>query len=437
MKILSITAGAAGMYCGSCLRDNALALELKKMGHDVILLPIYTPTLTDQTNVSQDRVFFGGISVYLQQFNSTFRKTPWFIDRILDSNWLLNLFSGFGIQTNPQQLGALTLSMLQGENGFQKKELSKLINWLRREPPPDIINLPNSLLIGLTQPLQHALNRPVLCTLQGEDLFLNGLPEPYQSKALELIRSKVKYVDGFIAVSNYCAGHMKNLLGIPKDRLHVVPIGIAPEPYGKNHTPRSQTIRIGFLSRICPEKGLHTLCEVYRQLRLRKDVPSGKLDVAGYIGSDNKIYLRKLQSKMTRWGLAKEFNFHGMLNQKEKIRFFENIDIFSVPAAFNEPKGIPVLEAMASGTPVVQPRRGAYTEILEKTSGGILTESGSSISLEKGIYSLYKNQQLAEALGQNGKKGVRDFYSSSHMASMALEVFTDITRQFIATSRHT
>ncbi|NOT60097.1 MAG: glycosyltransferase family 1 protein, partial [Acidobacteria bacterium] len=64
MRILYFTAGAAGMYCGSCLRDNALATELMRQGHDVTLVPLYTPTLTDEPNVSQEKVLFGGISVY-------------------------------------------------------------------------------------------------------------------------------------------------------------------------------------------------------------------------------------------------------------------------------------------------------------------------------------------------------------------------------------
>jgi len=66
MRILSITAGAAGMYCGSCLRDNGLAVELLARGHDVTLLPLYTPTNPDEHNVSRDRVLFGGISIYLR-----------------------------------------------------------------------------------------------------------------------------------------------------------------------------------------------------------------------------------------------------------------------------------------------------------------------------------------------------------------------------------
>ena len=226
VKILSITAGAAGMYCGSCLRDNSLAAELTRLGHDVTLLPVYTPTLTDEPNVSQGRVFFGGLSVYLQQLYPLFRKTPWLLDRVWDSRPVLKFFSGLGVKTDPRHLGALTLSMLQGESGYQKKELLKLISWLRQQPPPDVIVLPNSLLIGLAEPLRAALQRPVCCTLQGEDLFLKGLPEPYRGQALESIRRQVRWVDGFAPVSRYCAGIMQELLGIEPDRMHLIPLGV-------------------------------------------------------------------------------------------------------------------------------------------------------------------------------------------------------------------
>ena len=92
MKILYLTAGAANMYCGSCLRDNALATELIARGHDVMLLPVYTPTLTDERNVSRaDKVLFGGISVYLQQHASVFRRTPWVVDKLWDSIAALKL----------------------------------------------------------------------------------------------------------------------------------------------------------------------------------------------------------------------------------------------------------------------------------------------------------------------------------------------------------
>ena len=161
MRILSITAGAAGMYCGSCLRDNALAVELLARGHDVTLLPLYTPTNPDEHNVSRERVLFGGISIYLQHYLPFFRKTPRFLDRLWDSPAVIRTFAGRSLSTDPKLLGDLTVSMLEGESGVLRKELDKLREWLADEPVPDVINLPNSLLISLAKPLRDALDRPI------------------------------------------------------------------------------------------------------------------------------------------------------------------------------------------------------------------------------------------------------------------------------------
>src|SRR5438093_6082587 len=215
MKILSITAGAAGMYCGSCSRDNALAVELLARGHDVTLLPLYTPTNPDEANVSRNRVLFGGISIYLQQHVPLFRKMPRFLDRLWDSPGLIRAVAGRSISTDPRLLGDLTISMLEGDRGVLRKEFDKLLDWLAGEPPPDVVNLPNSLLIGLARPLREALKRPITCTLQGEDLFLDGLVEPYRQKAIDLIRQQVDEVDRFLPVSAYYVPPSARLLGIP------------------------------------------------------------------------------------------------------------------------------------------------------------------------------------------------------------------------------
>src|SRR6478609_632099 len=123
MRILQITAGAAGMYCGSCLRDNALAAEMLREGHDVTLIPLYTPTLTDEANVSFGKVFFGGISVYLEQHSALFRHTPWLVDKLWDSQFALKAAARSSISTNPKLLGELTVSTLRGEDGHQSKEI--------------------------------------------------------------------------------------------------------------------------------------------------------------------------------------------------------------------------------------------------------------------------------------------------------------------------
>lgn len=423
MKIIYIAAGAAGMYCGSCLRDNALAAELMAQGHDVTLVPVYTPILTDETDVSQQRVFFGGISVYLQQHMTLFRKTPWLLDRLWDSTFALKMASRRSIPVNPRLLGELTVSMLEGEDGYQSKELLKLIHWMRSETPPDMINLPNSLLIALAGPIKKAMGRPVCCTLQGEDLFLSGLQESYRSRALELIRANVEFVDGFIAVSDYYAGFMSEYLGIPERKIHVVPLGINMDGFEAKQRLASDVFKVGFFARVAPEKGLHVLCEAYRRLRSRSESLKARLEVAGYLAPEHRQYLKALERQMSEWGYADEFHYRGVLDRREKIEFLKSLDVLSVPATYDEPKGIFLLEAMACGVPVVQPRRGAFTEVIEKTSGGILVDADDADSLAEGLLTLWKNPSLADGLGRNGFEGVRKHYTAARMADRALEVY--------------
>ncbi|HEX8476341.1 MAG TPA: glycosyltransferase family 4 protein [Pyrinomonadaceae bacterium] len=427
MRILYITAGAAQMYCGSCLRDNALASELMARGHDVVLVPIYTPTLTDEPNVSQQRIFFGGISVYLQQHSALFRRTPWLLDRLWDSTPALKWASRRSIPTNPQTLGELTISMLRGEDGNQRKELHKMLEWLRHEPPFDVVSLPYTLLIALAKPLKEALRRPVCCTLQGEDLFLEGLPEPYRSESLALIRASVAHVDTFIAVSDYYAKFMRDYLEIPEDKIRVVPLGInlcgydAPRDERRND---AQAFTVGYFARIAPEKGLHVLAQAYKHLRERDDRAAPmRLEAAGYLGAENRDYLRGIEQQMRDWGLATEFHYRGVLDRDEKIAFLRSLDVFSAPATYDEPKGIFLLEAMACGVPVVQPRRGAFTEIVNKTGGGLLVEPDDPQSLAEAILELQRNPSLAQELGASGARGVREHYNVALMAERALEVF--------------
>ncbi len=412
------------MYCGSCLRDNALAAEMIARGHDVVLVPIYTPTLTDEVNVSRDHVFFGGISVYLQQYLSFFRKSPRLLDRLWDSSLALKLASRRSIPTNPRLLGELTVSMLKGEEGNQRKELGKMLDWLKHEPPPDVVSLPYTLLIGLAKPIREALQRPVVCTLQGEDLFLEGLHEPYRSHSLDLIRKSIKHVDAFIAVSHYYARFMPRYLQIPEEKIRVVPLGINLQGYEKrNARSASEPFTIGYFARVAPEKGLHVLAETYRRLREREGFPAARLEVAGYLGAENNDYLEGIKRQMKEWGLIDEFHYRGILDRQEKIEFLRKLDVLSVPATYDEPKGIFLLEAMACGVPVVQPRRGAFTEIIEKTRGGLLVEPDDEEALAEGIMSLCRNPSLADELGDNGFRGVREHYSVALMAESALEVY--------------
>ncbi len=416
------------MYCGSCLRDNALATELLARGHEVTLLPVYTPTLTDETNVSQDRVFFGGISVYLEQYVPLFRRSPRWLDRLWDSNAMLRLATRRSISTSPKMLGEMTVSMLKGETGFQRKEIFKFIEWLRHESLPDVVSLPYTLLIGLAKPIKQLLGRPIFCTLQGEDLFLEGLHEPYKTQALDLIRANIKHVDAFISVSEYYAEFMPRYLGIPPEKIQVVPLGINMRGYEERAPARSGPFKIGFFARVAPEKGLHVLAEAYRMLRLNNRMPNARLEVAGYLAPEHQSYLMKIEQGMTAAGLGEEFEYRGILDRKQKIEFLKGLDVLSVPATYDEPKGMFLLEAMACGVPVVQPRRGGFTEIVEKTRGGLLVEPDDPQKLADGIMRIYEDEELAKRLGEQGFQKVREHYSVSCMAERALEVYGALSK---------
>jgi glycosyltransferase involved in cell wall biosynthesis len=414
------------MYCGSCLRDNAMATELISRGHDVMLLPVYTPTFTDEPNVSRDHVVLGGISAYLEQYVPFFRKTPRWLDRLWDSKFVLSLASRRSISTNPKMLGEMTVSVLKGEDGFQSKEIEKFIEWVKHESPPDVINLPYSLLLGMAEPLKQALNVPILCTLQGEDLFLDGLHEPYRSEALELIGKYIKHVDSFLSVSEYYARFMPGYLGIPREKIRVVPLGINPHGFDLREQNRSGPFTIGFLARIAPEKGLHVLAEAYLLLRKSGELPEARFETAGYMAADCKPYLEDIRKRLRDAGLEGEFQYRGVLDRADKVAFLRTLDVMSVPATYDEPKGVSLLEAMACGVPLVQPDRGAFTEIVENTGGGLLVRPDDPESLAEGILKLFKDRKLAEELSANGFRGVREQYTAVNMADRVLEAYESV-----------
>ena len=391
-----------------------------KMGHDVTLMPLYTPTLTDEPNVSNEKIFFGGISVYLEQNWSVFRKTPRLLDRLWDSKFALNAAAKRTIPVDPHFLGAMTISMLQGEDGRLQKELAKMLEWLAGEPRPDVINLPYTLLIGLAAPLKKALGAPVCCTLQGEDLFLEGLNEPYRSRALDLIRKNIPYIDCFLAVSDYYAEFMCRYLGIPEHKMEIARLGVNTEGY-RTSIPEKEagTVRIGYFARIAPEKGLHVLAEAYRLVR--KQEPNCKVEAAGYIASEHRPYLEAIEKSLREEGLP--FQYHGVVDREQKIGFLEGLDILSVPTVYADPKGTFVLEGMSAGVPFVQPDHGTFGEMAARTGGGILVEPDNPASLAEGLLQMIRDPALRAKMGRDGHAGVRAQYTVEQMASQTLAIF--------------
>ncbi len=427
MRIISITAGAGGMYCGSCIRDNTLAKALRRLGHDVLLVPLYTPPRTDEPSVSEQRVFFGGISVYLEQYSRLFRGTPWLVDRLWEAPWLLRAVSQRGVRTQPEQLGELTVSVLEGRHGRQRKEFEKLVHWLRSEPKPDVIDVSNSMLIALAPAFKEALGCGVCCTLQGEDVFLDHLDEPYRSRALALIREHARSVDRFAAVSDYYAGHMARYLRIPGAKLDIVPLGIDAEGYPAAARDESRPFTIGHLGRIAPEKGIHLLCDAYHRLRARGGLEGCRLELAGYLGPEHRAYLDGMLRQVREWGLEAEVHYRGVLELDDKVAFLQRLDVFAAPATYDDPKGLSLVEAMACGTPVVAARRGTYVELLERTGGGVLVPPEDAEALQVELSRMRADERWRGELAARAAAGVREHYSAAVMARRAADVYRRVS----------
>lgn len=429
MKIAFITSGAAGNFCGSCMRDNTLVRALGELSHDALLIPTYTPIRTDEEDVSVPRVFFGGINVYLQQKSAFFRHTPWFVDRLFDSPQLLRWASQYAVKTDAKELGDLTISMLQGEYGNQRKEIDKLASWLQSDVRPDIINLSNVLIAGMVPELKRRLKVPIVATLQGDDIFLEALPEKTRWEAIRIISSLCSYMDGFIATSRYYADFMAEYLHFPREWIDVVHPGLDLRGHGELGVPRdTEPFTIGYFARICPEKGFHLLVDAFRRLRL-----SGvncRLRASGWLGASQQTFFEATKEQIKEWGLAGDFGYVETPDHASKVRFFQSIDVLSVPTIYREPKGLYVLEAWANGIPVVQPRHGSFPELIDATGGGILFEPGDADDLAAGLKFLMENREERKRMGEKGKASLAERFNSRVMAEKTLEVYAKYVERY-------
>ena len=425
MQIAYITAGAAGMFCGSCMRDNTLASALIAQGHDALLIPTYTPIRTDEADVSQSRVFFGGINVFLQEKFSLFRYTPRWFDRLFDANWLLRWVSRFAAGTEAAKLGDLTISMLQGELGHQAKEVDKLVDWLAADVRPQIVNLTNVILSGMVHPLRERLKVPILGSLQGDDIFLEMLPEPHRSKAIDLISAHCQEMQGFIATSRSYADFMAGYLRIPRAKIHVVHPGInlkghEPRPSGSDQTA---PFTIGYFARICSEKGLHNLIDAFILLKQMPGASPCRLRVSGWLGANYKTYFEEQKAKLRQTNLLDQFEHLESPNHESKVRFLQSLDVLSVPTTYHEPKGLYILEAWANGVPVVQPRHGSFPELIEATGGGLLVEPNAPAALAQALRQMMEQPTERRRIGRLGHDAVHQRFDAATMARATLKVY--------------
>jgi glycosyltransferase involved in cell wall biosynthesis len=431
MKIVHITAGAGGRLCGSCLHDNALVRSLRTRGLDAILVPAYVPTTTDEENIAIERIVMGGVNVWLEEHVPLFRQMPRFLDstlgRLLDSRWLLAWLSSRTGSTRPADLGPLTVSTLAGEQGHQRKEVEKLAAWLAAEVRPDVVHLSNALLVGLARRVREATGAKIICSLSGEDIFIEQIPAPHYGRIRELLRERAADVQ-FVALNHSFAAFMADYLAVPIETISVIPHGVdrtgfpavAPDLVARRRA-RGGRLVVGALARACPEKGLEQLIRSLPLIARDRDV---EVLAAGAEVDAEQGYLRRCLTLAEDLGVAERFRWLGQVDRPGKLRLLESIDVFAMPTVFPEAKGIPVIEALAAGVPVVAPAHGTFPELLDDERAGLLHAPGDPADLARAIGRLLDDEELASRCGRHGHELSLARHTADQMAAGHEDLYT-------------
>jgi len=426
MKIVQITPGAGGdFYCDNCLRDGDLVSELRRRGHDTLMVPLYLPMAAEGTDPSQGvPVFFGGITVYLQQKSALFRRTPRWVDRLFDSPRLLRWVARRAAMTKAADLGEPTLSMLRGEEGRQVKELDRLVEWLRAEGRPDVVCLSNALLAGLVRRLKAELGVPVVCFLQDEDSFLDALPDPHRTAAWKTAAGRAAEVDAFVAVSHHYRRVMVARMALDPHRVHVVHLGMDTAGYEPAAATPGPTV--GCLGQRSRARGLDVLVEAFLALRAGGRWPALRLRVAGGQTPADQVFVAAVHERLAASGAEDAAEFLPALDRAGRREFLRSLSVLAAPARQAEAFGVFILEALATGVPVILSKVGAYPELLEATGGGRLVEPDDAAGLAAAIEDLLAHPDEARALGARGRRAVLDRFHVRHMADGIMEIFEKV-----------
>jgi glycosyltransferase involved in cell wall biosynthesis len=417
MRIAVLTPGTGSFHCGTCLRDQALAKELRRLGHDVLFVPLYLPPTLDTADENTSAVYMGGINVYLQHTIPFFRKTPRWVDKLFDSPAALASAAKRAGMTQAKDLGPMTLTMLKGEDGHQVKELDRLAGWLRDDVRPDVVLLSNILLVGIARRIREITNAMVWCTLHGEDTFLDALPESHRGLCWQEVINRSKHVDGFIAVSRTYGDIMIRRAELDPTRVHVVHNGVDVKTY--KPTSKAKGNVIGYLARQCYGKGLHLLVDAF--IACKKSLPDARLVIVGTKTAADEDYVAGIKQRLSEAGCLDAVSFHDNVSLEEKVRLLQQMDVLSVPALYGESFGLYVIEALACGVPVVAPTHGAFPELAAETGGVALFDQNVSGDYEKTLTNVLGEQ--GAQLSTLGREAILERFSTASMAAGVVAAF--------------
>lgn len=393
------------------------------------LLPLYLPLHTGDEKSDALPIFIGGVNFYLAEKIPFYDKLPSWFHRLLDSsNWLKKISNLMGM-TKAAELGKMTLSMLKFNRSFSKNEVLRLQEWLKAtQVEVDLIILSNALLLGIAPELKKILNKPVVCTLQGEDTFLDSLPDPYSQQCWQVLKEKSASIDQYIAVSQTHANIMFDKGGLEKDKIKVIHNGVE-HVENKNSKLTRKGNTIGYLARVSYDKGMPFLVDSFIKLREDEKYSELKLKIAGVKLPQDDRTVEEAKAKLSQKGLLEDVEWQFNISAEEKEAFYASIDLLSVPAHYGESFGLYIIEAWSWGIPVVQPKSGAFPELIEKGGGGLLFEEQSINSAVESFKKVLDDELFYKELCEKADHSFEKYFSLQAMAEKVILTLNQIMEQ--------
>lgn len=426
MKIAHIIPGSGGsFYCGNCLRDSKYIRALKDLGHQVIKVPLYLPIFDDAHDLDEVPVFYGAVNLYLKQQFPIFRHMPAFVEQALDSKGVLEMAARKAGSTRAKGLEEMTISMLLGEDGNQKEELERLVDWLADEAKPDVVHLSNALLLGLAHRIKERMNVAVVCSLQDEDVWVDAMEDHFRKEVWDLMSERGKDVDVFIPVSNYFATEIHKRMVIPESKMQTVHLGVDTADYSPKPIAAKGPM-IGYLSRMCEENGLAVLVDAYLILRENPEYSAVQLKITGGKTGDDLHFIKEQKQKISKAGLENDVFWAEEFEGEERQKFFDSVRLVSVPVLNGEAFGLYQLEAIASGIPMIQPALGAFPEVIETCGGGVIYGENKPEILAEKLKELIFDDARLQQLSNAGIAGVKAHFDIHAQARKMMVVYENV-----------
>ncbi len=424
MHIVQLTEGTGSWYGGTGVRDHALIIALRRLGHRVNFVCLTSNIMLDEEESWSAPIFYDQSRVCLEQTSSLYRALPKSLAGIMETDWLFNRGVRKMNTATPQRRGEFIVSLLRGKEGKQVREFNRLMDWLRGQKP-DLVSLSSLKHAAIIPAIQEELGVPVILHLAGQYQDFKLLPKQYRDEAFALASGFAKAADGLIAPSTYFADLMAEKLELDRDEIKVIPNGISLNYYSIRPAPPIKPA-IGYLSRLARSNGLEELIAVFQDLK-KKTFPSLELAIAGGVSDTELDNLAEILKPVTQQPEQWDVKLQPNIPFNEKLTFLQNLTLLCVPAR-DEPFGNYVLEAMAVGVPAVLPDSCAFPEIIETTGGGLLYDAGKPDAMREKIEELINDSARSDELSRAARQGVLEHYSSERMAGDVLEVFEKVLK---------